>query len=83
MFMLVQEIEYIYRGAFVIRGLFYQQIHLFTLTKMLKMTNMAFLTANSRFAVLNDETYPPRITRKTCIAGLKVFDTKVVRSGRK
>jgi hypothetical protein len=79
MFMSVQQIEYIYRGALVIRG----QIHLFTLTKMLKMTNMAFLTANSRFAVLNDETFPPRITRETCIATLKVFETKVIRSGRK
>ncbi len=29
---------------------------------------MVFLFANSRFTVLNDGTYLPRITRETCIA---------------
>ncbi len=29
-------------------------------------SKMDFLSANSRFAVQNDGTYPPRITRETC-----------------
>ncbi len=49
---------------------FYLRICLFTFEKWPKMTilqsKMDFLSANSRFAVQNDGTYLPRITRETC-----------------
>ncbi len=49
---------------------FYLRICLFTLEKWFKMTifqsKMDFLSANSGFAVQNDPTYLPRITRETC-----------------
>ncbi len=51
---------------------FYLQIRLFTSTKGSNITifqsKMAFLSANSRFAVQNDGPYLPRITRETCIS---------------
>ena len=58
------------QAALVIRGLFLMQIRLFAFEECSKMTNfqtkMNFLSANSRFAVQNDRTYLPRITRETC-----------------
>ncbi len=54
--------------------------------KMVKRDNfqskLDFLSTNSRFAVQNDGTYKPRITRETCIAnilcqGFAVFGLKV------
>ncbi len=51
---------------------FYLRIRLFTFEKRPKMTlfqsKMDFLSVNSRFAVQNDRTYLPRITRETCNA---------------
>ncbi len=50
---------------------FYLRIRLFAFEKWPKVTlfqsKMDFLSANSRFAVQNDGTYLPRITRETCI----------------
>ncbi len=53
---------------------FYLQIRLFTLENWSKITifqsKMDFLSVISRFAVQNDGTYLPRITRETCIVYL-------------
>ncbi len=55
------------QATLVIRGLFICE---FTLEIWFKIaifqSKMEFLSANSRFAVQNDGTYLPRITRETC-----------------
>ncbi len=58
------------QAALVIRGLFICEFAYSHWIRWSKMTifqsKMDFLSANSRFAVQNDGTYLPRITRETC-----------------
>ncbi len=60
---------FIIQAALVIRGLFICEFAYSHLKNRSKMTifqsKMNFLSANSRFAVQNDGTYLPRITRET------------------